>query len=305
MNNIIQPALQVCICFAADDNYAPYLRTAIYSLLCNRNVQYSYDIIILHTNITQDKRRKILDLLQGQSGVSIRFIDVSDMEASVEYEFVAYYSIATNYRLFLFSEIFSAYHRMIYLDCDTIILGDISELFTMDMEGKMVAAVEDIGMRWLSYAKRPLYIDGHIPYTAENYRKFALGMKEPLKYFNAGVILFDLDRCRRSYRFQEVADILHQKQFAFNDQDTLNILCDGQVKMLDCEWNYQNNIEVYLSTGNPKLIQLIRDVKRTQYQIIHFIGRKKPWNEEVFLGSYYKQYEKQLEKEKTNETQDV
>ena len=45
----IQQAFEpVSICFASDDNYAPYLKVAIYSLLCNRNRERSYDIIILH-----------------------------------------------------------------------------------------------------------------------------------------------------------------------------------------------------------------------------------------------------------------
>ena len=41
----IQQAFEpVSICFASDDNYAPYLKVAIYSLLCNRNRERSYDI---------------------------------------------------------------------------------------------------------------------------------------------------------------------------------------------------------------------------------------------------------------------
>ena len=49
-----------------------------------------------------------------------------------------YYSVETNYRLFLFSELFSAYDRMIYLDCDTVVTGDISRLFDMPLKGSFV-----------------------------------------------------------------------------------------------------------------------------------------------------------------------
>lgn len=51
----IQQAFEpVSICFASDDNYAPYLKVAIYSLLCNRNRERSYDIIILHKRISKE-----------------------------------------------------------------------------------------------------------------------------------------------------------------------------------------------------------------------------------------------------------
>ena len=51
----IQQAFEpVSICFASDDNYAPHLKVAIYSLLCNRNRERSYDIIILHKRISRE-----------------------------------------------------------------------------------------------------------------------------------------------------------------------------------------------------------------------------------------------------------
>lgn len=73
----IQQAFEpVSICFASDDNYAPYLKVAIYSLLCNRNRERSYDIIILHKRISKEHQGEILGLADGKSGVSIRFVNV-------------------------------------------------------------------------------------------------------------------------------------------------------------------------------------------------------------------------------------
>lgn len=185
---------------------------------------------------------------------------------------------------------FLAYDKMIYLDSDTIVAGDISELYLMDMEGMAIAAVEDIGMRQVQYSKKALFIDGKIPYNSMNYRKIALGMKHPENYFNAGVIVFDLIKCRQLYSFQNVADTLHSRQFAYNDQDVLNLLFDGKTKMLDPVWNYQNNVEYYLVSEKEDFAALFKGWIRTSYQIIHYIGQKKPWKETVKLGSYYEKY---------------
>lgn len=121
----IQQAFEpVSICFASDDNYAPYLKVAIYSLLCNRNRERSYDIIILHKRISREHQGEILGLADGKSGVSIRFVNVVEADRELQSDVGCYYAVETNYRLLLFSKLFQNYRRMLYLDCDIIVTGD-------------------------------------------------------------------------------------------------------------------------------------------------------------------------------------
>ena len=143
----IQQAFEpVSICFASDDNYAPYLKVAIYSLLCNRNRERSYDIIILHKRISREHQGEILGLADGKSGVSIRFVNVVEADRELQSDVGCYYAVETNYRLLLFSKLFQNYRRMLYLDCDIIVTGDVGELFDVDLEGKSAAGVEYRGM---------------------------------------------------------------------------------------------------------------------------------------------------------------
>lgn len=280
----------IAICFAADDNYAPYLKVAIYSLLCNRNTTYSYDIIILHTIISKKNIDGILTVSENQDNVSIRFIDVSEDELLIEYDTGAYYSIATNYRLFLFSEMFKKYNKILYLDSDLVILGDVSELFNIDMEGQPIAAVEDIGMKQVCYdVNIEILLEGKL-YTGNTYCTDVLGLKHPETYFNAGVILLDLERCRTIFSFQEVLDILHGKLYVYNDQDVCNILFEGQVKKIEYRWNYQNYLEDFLMKNRGEYPPIFDTIKRTDYDIIHYIGDKKPWNAEVKLSCFYHKY---------------
>ena len=286
----IQQAFEpVSICFASDDNYAPYLKVAIYSLLCNRNRERSYDIIILHKRISREHQGEILGLADGKSGVSIRFVNVVEADRELQSDVGCYYAVETNYRLLLFSKLFQNYRRMLYLDCDIIVTGDVGELFDVDLEGKSAAGVEDVGFRWLAYTKRAIFLDNK-PYNVMNYCTDVLGFKDPGGYVNAGVLLFDLEKCRQKVSFRDVVETLHSRNFFYNDQDVLNILLEGNIKQVDCKWNYMNNIAFYLECDRKEFRELYLDLRREDYRIIHYISAKKPWNGEVPMGEVWQKY---------------
>ena len=286
----IQQAFEpVSICFASDDNYAPYLKVAIYSLLCNRNRERSYDIIILHKRISKEHQGEILGLADGKSGVSIRFINVAEADSELQSDVGYYYAVETNYRLLLFSELFQNYRRILYLDCDIIVTGDVGGLFDVDLEGKSAAGVEDVGFRWLAYTKRAIFLDNK-PYNVLNYCTDVLGMKDPGSYVNAGVLLLDLEKCRQKVSFRDIVETLHSRNFFYNDQDVLNILLEGNIKQVDCKWNYMNNIAFYLECDRKEFRELYLDLRREDYRIIHYISAKKPWNGEVPMGEVWQKY---------------
>ena len=286
----IQQAFEpVSICFASDDNYAPYLKVDIYSLLCNRNRERSYDIIILHKSISKEHQGEILGLVDGKSGVSIRFVNVAEADRELQSDVGCYYAVETNYRLLLFSKLFQNYRRMLYLDCDIIVTGDVGELFDVDLEGKSAAGVEDVGFRWLAYTKRAIFLDNK-PYNVLNYCTDVLGMKDPGSYVNAGVLLFDLEKCRQKVSFRDVVETLHSRNFFYNDQDVLNILLEGNIKQVDCKWNYMNNIAFYLECDRKEFRELYLDLRREDFRIIHYISAKKPWNGEVPMGEVWQKY---------------
>lgn len=74
----------VCICFAANDSYAPYLRVALYSLLVNANPSRCYDILIMTKDITQKYRETIQKLSKLQKAVSIRFLNMTKLDQKVD-----------------------------------------------------------------------------------------------------------------------------------------------------------------------------------------------------------------------------
>lgn len=281
---------EINICFAVDDNYAPYLKVTINSIISNCDRNRKLDIIVLCKGLSDKNMETVKSVSDNNSNVSIRFVDVSETVQDVSYSIGGYLTEATMYRLFILSDLFKNYDRIIYLDADTIVEGDISELFFTDMDGKPVAAVEDTGLRQLAFSKRAVFIDGRIPYSINGYKKNALEMKSPECYFNAGVILFDLKKYRERHSFEEVLAIKEAKHYFYNDQDILNILFDAEVYMLDFGWNYQNNIDGWCKMRPEVYESMFADARREHPMIIHYVSAHKPWNDEVTWGEIYNKY---------------
>lgn len=283
--------LEVNICFAIDNNYAPCLKVALRSLLHNRNKELSYNIVILYSKVTRENQEKILETARGEAGVKVRFVDVTKESSVINREIDGYISIATTYRLLLLSDMFLDYDKILYLDSDIIVEADISKLYFEPMNGSLVAAVEETAFRQLSHSRRAVFIDGKIPYNVDNYRRDALKMKYPDSYFNAGVLLFDLAACRGRVSFDDAVTVFNSKKYFYNDQDVLNILFDGQVCLLDYSWNYQNNVDSFLNKRPELYGPMYADVKRESPNIIHYVSSYKPWKDEVALGEHYHKYE--------------
>ncbi len=282
----------VSICFATDNNYATCLKVALFSLLTNRKRSFFYDILILHSQLSTENQDSLLSLISNDAGVSIRFVDITEETEAIKYDVGSYLTVATLYRLLLFSDKFADYDRILYLDCDVIVEGDISELFFEDMQGKALAAVPEASFRQLSYSKKAVFLDFNKPFNIDNYRTGALRMKYPENYVNAGVLLLDLQRCRELYSFDEVVGILSKHHYFYNDQDVINILFGEELKPLDVEWNYLTAIESFCMK-RPEIYGLMfEDVKRSKPRLIHYVSSFKPWNSECPLADRYHYYEK-------------
>lgn len=288
----INPEGDIHILLATDNNYAPHVKVTINSLLCNCNPGYSYDIVILCVDVENEHKELISNLTKKHENAKIRFFDVKEyIKEWGNLTINGYLTLATYFRLLIFSELFDNYEKLVYLDSDVIVEGDISNLFFTDMENKPLAAVEELGFRQLSFSKKAVFLDQNKPFNIDNYKMYGIGMKNPKEYFNAGVMLFDLVKCRKSIHIENVKEILSKHVYYYNDQDVLNILFDGKVKLIDPEWNYENCVDAFLSKRPEVYGSIFEDVKRMSPKIIHYVSARKPWNCDVALDEYFHKYE--------------
>ena len=116
---------EIPIFFSTDDHYIPFLDVAIRSLIANASREFSYRLIVLNTGLDAENVRLVKQ--NEEEGFTIDFLDISEQVEQIKPRFknVYHFSVVTYYRLFIAS-LFPQYDKVVYLDCDLVVLGDIS-----------------------------------------------------------------------------------------------------------------------------------------------------------------------------------
>lgn len=257
-------AKEIPIFFSTDDNYIPYLDVAIASLIANASKEYNYRIIVLNTGLKEENIAKVK--LNEQPGFVIDFIDISKQIENIKSRFknVYHFSIVTYYRLFIAS-LFPQYDKIVYLDCDLVVLGDISELYHTELGENILGAVVD-----------------HFVTTTTEFRLYAekaIGVN-PDTYFNAGVLLINLEEFRKNNIERKFIKLITEHDFDLLDPDQayLNYLCYGKTQILPNGWN-KAPAEI-ICEGNKN--------------IVHYNLYKKPWQyDDVIEGECFWEYAQQ------------
>jgi len=148
--------------------------------------------------------------------------------------------------------------RVVYLDCDLVVLHDIATLYDTDLSDVPLAACLDF---WLT-GSPPFAPPG---WRADEWHKFlreVVRLSDSKAYFNAGVMVMDLGRFRSSSLIHAADEFLERTNYEtpFVDQEALNHVVDGVFVRLDRRWN----VLAALGHSDP--------------WIIHYAGPYKPWS---------------------------
>ena len=238
------------IFYALDERFMKYGIVSLYSLRENAASGNTYRIYFLHTDVTDESRAKVKNLLE-RPDFEIYFENVSDYLESIAHKFPLrdYYSKTTYFRLFI-ADMHPEYDKAIYVDSDTIIQGDMSDLYDIDVKGFILGACHEQAM---------VQVNEYGAYVEK-----CLGLDRNL-YFNAGLLLINCVE----FRQRNVLDRFIQTLQVYDcvvtqDEDYLNLLCKDHVKFLDQRWN----TEIFGTIPYP-----IEEAK-----ILHYIMFNKPWH---------------------------
>ena len=273
------------VVFAADDNYVPQLTTTVYSAMKNADPSYFYDVTVLQRNISWDKQERMRGFFKQFPNMNLRFTNVDRELAGYELSTNnAHISVETYYR-FLIQKVLPFYDKVLYLDSDIIINGDIAKLYNIDLQGKLLGAVRDIdflGNLNVKHGKRM------------NYAKTVLKMKNPYDYFQAGVLVVNTKAMRERYTIRQWLTYASNPAFIYNDQDVLNAHCESEVLYLPWEWNVVHDCggrvgNLFVQAPNDIYDAYMRS--RNNPQIIHYAGFQKPWTDpDCDFASIYWRY---------------
>lgn len=255
------------IFFAVDDQYIPFLAVSMQSLIDNSSKDNFYLIKILNTNISDENKDKINKY--KRDNVSIEFVDLNYYIEKVKDKLYTrdYYSKTTYFRLFL-PELYPQYDKVLYLDSDIVILSDIANLYNIDIEDNLVGAVPDDVIQNIE--------------VYSEYAEKVVGVADHRNYFNAGVLLMNLDELRKAHFQEKFIYSLEEIRFSVaQDQDYLNRICKGRVKLIEKGWNR-------MPMPDP--------IDEQDIKLIHYNLAFKPWHfEDILYKEYFWKYAKKTE----------
>ena len=247
------------IFYACDENFSKFTLVSIVSLIKNASKNYQYHIHILNSDITRKTAKSFTSLSDENFKISMDDVTVYLNSIKDKLPMRDYYTKTTYYRLFI-SEMFPKIKKAIYIDSDTVIQGDVSELYRVDLQDYYVGACVEKVM-----VDTPVF---------RNYVERAIGISAN-KFFNAGVMVINCVKFRKEFVLDRFIDLLNVYKFVVTqDEDYLNVICHGKVKFIDQRWNVQTYGTPYFPADKAKLI--------------HYIMQNKPWHyrdciyEEVF-----------------------
>ena len=234
--------------YACDDAFVKYTIVSLHSMIRNASPGYRYRVYVLHTGITDAMQETVLALQNEDFKIS--FEDVTPYLQSIADKLPIrdYYSKTTYYRFFI-AEMFPEYDKAIYIDSDTVVQGDISELYHTDIRDAYVGACHEQVM---------VQVDEYGTYVEK-----VVGVSR-YNFFNAGLLLINCHQFRVRFVLDKFIQYLHTYNFVVTqDEDYLNLICKDHVYWLDQRWN----TEVFGEIPYP-----IEEAK-----VLHYIMTSKPW----------------------------
>ena len=241
--------MKINVVVSSDDNYCIHIYPLFLSILENSKGNF-YNFYIFHSGSKLSEKNK--DLLKGffeKYSCKLIFKKINDdifekLECSVKY-----LSSATYYRLIAFNEI--PEKKVIYLDLDIIVNCDLKEFYNSNLMSNPIGAIKD----------------------------YILGLEYRKDYFNAGVLLVDLEKWKKNgYSKKCLHNILKDSDTpAYDDQDVLNKVFKNNWQHLPLKYNRQKILfdfyGSYFHISQAQYNSLLNSPA-----IIHYTGRTKPWH---------------------------
>lgn len=258
---------EIPVFFSIDNEYAPFLGVALNSAIKNASPDKQYKAIVLYQDVSEENRRKILGL--ATDNFKITFVPMQSGLESIT-DCMAnrlrcdYFTLTIYFRLFI-PVMFPEYDKAIYIDSDVVVLGDLAELYEVEIGDNYIGACQDASV-----------VD--IPELAD-YMENAVGV-DKYKYINSGVLLMNLKKLREAEFDRHFLELLNTYHFdcIAPDQDYLNAICCGKVHYLDARWDTMPN-DAKPELANPELI--------------HYNLFSKPWcYDNIQYGDYFWKYAK-------------
>ena len=199
--------------------FVPVLSVSLQSLLENNRTAKQINIYIADDGISGENRHK-LEKQAIEFSRKLSFLPMPSPSELFDFPFKSRYQMGHSYiRMAIGTVLPSDTERVLCLDCDTLVLDDLTELWETDLGDNVLAGVADcVNLR--AYRRQFKLTDNHL-------------------YCNAGMFLVDL----KKWREQKTEQLIREKikkdngNVFFFEQTLMNYACRGKVKKLPPRYN--------------------------------------------------------------------
>lgn len=281
MTTIMEKINVLC---ATDNNYAPYCGIMLTSLFeSNRDCRFV--VFVFVDGYLTDANQKKYKVLEQKYDCEVNLMTIDDrllkdcpINSQRDVNNHSWVSKPTYYRLLASELLPKEIKKVLYLDCDIAVVGDIKPLWNEDLSGKAIAGVMDC--------------DGEK-------NRVRMGNPSGSTYVNAGVALYNLDYWRENHLCDLFFDYIrkNEAQLLLMDQDVVNgVLCD-KMQLVPERYNFQ---VAFFAKGFWK--DYSEEFRKTllsenkQAAIVHYVGRVKPWDYRYYGFPYHAIWDKYRKK---------
>lgn len=253
---------EINILFTIDENYIFPMIVAMLSIRSNQK-QGHYTFAIIATRITLDKiKEQIGSLKIWDENISFKVVVVDEEVFNDAKVFSTHISKTAFFRL-LACELLPEWNKCLYLDPDILVLGDLMELYSYDIENFYLGAICE-------------FVD---KYRFNHFWSLKSELVDkPGDYFNSGILLMNL----RKMRADGLSSIFLShltNEYKSEDQDILNVCCKDSIRYLPLKYNLPYR---YLKRASMIYNRCICEEEIQEADenpcIIHFLGANgKPW----------------------------
>lgn len=261
---------KVNLAYMVDSKYLPYAMVSLDSAITNKKTSTQYNVYFIAKDFTKEDITK----LKQMEKKDVKIIIYPTEEKNLDYPRLGRFSsFKISLQKIFLAEYLLEIKKVLYLDADTLVQKDLSELFATDISKEYVGAVKD-GLMY----QYPEHIE-------------EIGLKDRDFYFNSGVMLLNLDKIRKENIIRKAIIYFNTHNEIFGDQDVLNVVFGQKIKPLSYRYNcnstfFEEKDAKFLSNfWNETVPENDKDVYDGA-AILHFAGHK-PWSD-WFNNQYLK-----------------
>ena len=255
------------VCLSCDDAYTQHCGVTIASILVNAAPEDRLVFHVLDGGISETNKKNF-EKLQAIRSFELQFVRIRDEDfADCPIRPGDHVSLATYFRLKI-PDLLCGIDKVIYLDCDLVANGSLSELFSKDITDHPIGMVPE-------------------PQDASEGHKKRLNLTDPSAYCNAGVLLINCKKWREERLCERLFEYVAQNSdiLKLHDQDTLNLVFRGKIKELGARWNllcsliladFEMKCAKIRVICSPAMLRSPEELDSAK--IIHFASDVKPWS---------------------------